>query len=158
MLAASTQIAARRMAAASRSVRSAVAIAQRCKSTNVPASAESKELAQQAPNRELTWSQTQRPRADITNDPRFVQVDLDGQPRPMAAIELIAEEPVREVEGRLACCDGGRLSAHRVPGHVPPSDWTVTANVFVLCRRRRPGSPARLDEPRRWQACRLRLL
>ncbi|KAJ2319043.1 hypothetical protein IWW52_002200 [Coemansia sp. RSA 2704] len=95
------------MAAASRSVRSAVAIAQRCKSTNVPASAESKELAQQAPNRELTWSQTQRPRADITNDPRFVQVDLDGQPRPMAAIELIAEEPVREVEGRLACCDGG---------------------------------------------------
>ncbi|KAJ2311676.1 hypothetical protein IWW54_002513 [Coemansia sp. RSA 2705] len=112
MLAASTQIAARRMAAASRSVRSAVAIAQRCKSTNVPASAESKELAQQAPNRELTWSQTQRPRADITNDPRFVQVDLDGQPRPMAAIELIAEEPVREVEGRLACCDGGGALGH----------------------------------------------
>ncbi|KAJ1817461.1 hypothetical protein LPJ75_001708 [Coemansia sp. RSA 2598] len=63
--------------------------------------------SEQAPNRETTWSNDQRPRAEIIRDPRFVQADLLAQPRPMAAIELIAEEPVREVEGRLACCDGG---------------------------------------------------
>lgn len=80
----------------------------RMESTKTPATASAKELTkQQAPNRATTWSKTQRAREDIVNNPRFVQADLDGQPRPMAAIELIAEEPVREVEGRIACCDGG---------------------------------------------------
>ncbi|KAJ2011677.1 hypothetical protein IWW57_006546, partial [Coemansia sp. S610] len=81
----------------------------RCKSTGVPAAAAvaAKELAQQAPNREVTWTKSQRERLDIVDDPRFVQMDIDGQPRPMAAIELIAEEPVRIVDGRMACCDGG---------------------------------------------------
>ncbi|KAJ2849321.1 Ras- protein Rab-2A [Coemansia brasiliensis] len=102
-----THIVARRLTAAGRSACSALVGAQRCKSTNALAATLPKALTEQAPNREVTWSQNQRPRSDIINDPRFVQVDFDGQPRPMAAIELIAEEPIREVESRLACCDGG---------------------------------------------------
>ncbi|KAJ2247996.1 hypothetical protein GGI13_004827, partial [Coemansia sp. RSA 455] len=45
----------------------------RCKSTGVPAAAAvtAKELAQQAPNRELTWTKSQREREDIVEDPRF---------------------------------------------------------------------------------------
>ncbi|KAJ2354732.1 hypothetical protein IWW50_003744 [Coemansia erecta] len=107
MLAATAKIATCRIALGSNVRSAAVAVARRCESTAVSASTETKELTQQAPNRKVTWSETQRPRADIINDPRFVQVDLDGQPRPMAAIELITEEPIREVETRLACCDGG---------------------------------------------------
>ncbi|KAJ2198754.1 hypothetical protein IW144_001772 [Coemansia sp. RSA 522] len=106
MLSASAIIATRRIAASS-GIRSAATIARRYKSTAVAASTEPKEVTEQAPNREVTWSENQRPRADIIDDPRFIQVDLDGQPRPMAAIQLITEEPIREVESRLACCDGG---------------------------------------------------
>ncbi|KAJ1643980.1 hypothetical protein J3B02_002705 [Coemansia erecta] len=88
-------------------VRTLAITALRFKST-VPTTTADMEIAgQQAPNREMTWSSDQRPRSEIIRDPRFVQADLLSQPRPMAAIELIAEEPVREVEGRLACCDGG---------------------------------------------------
>ncbi|KAJ1765537.1 hypothetical protein LPJ77_002404 [Coemansia sp. RSA 2523] len=106
MLSASAIIVTRRIAASS-GIRSAATIARRYKSTAVAASTEPKEVTEQAPNREVTWSENQRPRADIIDDPRFIQVDLDGQPRPMAAIQLITEEPIREVESRLACCDGG---------------------------------------------------
>ncbi|KAI8317820.1 hypothetical protein GQ54DRAFT_315126 [Martensiomyces pterosporus] len=87
-------------------IRTASISAIRCKSTHVQP-ALPRDVAGQAPNRAATWSENQRPREDIINDPRFVQADFDGQPRPMAAVELIAEEPVREIEGRLACCDGG---------------------------------------------------
>ncbi|KAJ1726378.1 hypothetical protein LPJ61_005227 [Coemansia biformis] len=80
---------------------------QRSKSTAAVAPTAPAGPIEQAPNRAVTWSETQRPRTDVIDDPRFVQADLDGQPRPMAAIELIAEEPVREVDSRLACCDGG---------------------------------------------------
>ncbi|KAJ1962128.1 hypothetical protein GGI12_002832 [Dipsacomyces acuminosporus] len=105
MLSITARLASRRIAM-SNAARPASISALRFKSTQVQP-AFSKELTQQAPNREVTWSDNQRPREDIISDPRFVQVDFDGQPRPMAAIELIAEEPVRQVEGRLACCDGG---------------------------------------------------
>lgn len=39
--------------------------------------------------------------------PRFEQTAEAFQPRPLAAIELIAEEPIRLVESRVASCDGG---------------------------------------------------
>jgi hypothetical protein len=39
--------------------------------------------------------------------PRFEQTAEAFQPRPLAAIELIAEEPIRLVKGRVAACDGG---------------------------------------------------
>ncbi|CAG8561178.1 9428_t:CDS:2 [Dentiscutata erythropus] len=39
--------------------------------------------------------------------PRFEQTDLEVQPKTAAAIELIAEEPIHYVEGRIAVCHGG---------------------------------------------------
>ncbi|KAJ2080321.1 hypothetical protein H4R24_003148 [Coemansia sp. RSA 988] len=107
MLTATARLASRRLATGLQSRSVALAPFKRYKSTNVPVTAETQKLTQQAPNRAATWSETQRPLSDAVRDPRFVQVDLDGQPRPMAAIELISEEPIREIEGRLACCDGG---------------------------------------------------
>ncbi|KAI8365865.1 zinc-finger domain-containing protein [Choanephora cucurbitarum] len=62
---------------------------------------------QQAANRTTTWSATQRPKSQALVGPRFEQIDLDTQPNPMAAIELIAEEPIRFVNKRIAHCDGG---------------------------------------------------
>ncbi|KAJ1977751.1 hypothetical protein H4R33_006149 [Dimargaris cristalligena] len=64
-------------------------------------------LATQAPNRVATWSANQRPRDLAMRGPRFVQTDIPAQPQPMSAMELIAEEPIRMVEGRKATCDGG---------------------------------------------------
>ncbi|KAJ1860088.1 hypothetical protein LPJ73_001535 [Coemansia sp. RSA 2703] len=106
MLSASVRQASRRITLG-HSVRTLRVTTMRFKST-VPTTTTDKEIAiEQAPNRQDVWSADQRPRSDVVNDPRFIQADLLGQPRPMAAIELIAEEPVRQVETRLACCDGG---------------------------------------------------
>lgn len=67
------------------------------------------ELRKQAPNREHTWAPSQRPRDDAQSGPRFEQLDLARQPRPHAAIELIAREPVRyQDHSNIAVCDGGR--------------------------------------------------
>ena len=74
--------------------------------------------ASQAPNRETTWSPSQESRADaIARFPfKFVQRDLEQQPRPYAAIDLIAKEPVRYLsEGNVAVCDGNR--GQLVQGH-----------------------------------------
>lgn len=76
------------------------------------------ENALQAPNRENTWSQSQAARRDvISKHPhRFVQKDLSAQPQPYAAIELIAQEPVRYLsEGNIAVCDGNKGST--LQGH-----------------------------------------
>ncbi|GAA5938805.1 hypothetical protein JCM1841_001125 [Sporobolomyces salmonicolor] len=62
---------------------------------------------EQAPNRATTWSRSQAARTDAMVGPRFEQTAQKFQPRPLAAIELIAEEPIRLVEGRVAACDGG---------------------------------------------------
>ncbi|KAI9256047.1 hypothetical protein EDC94DRAFT_216142 [Helicostylum pulchrum] len=62
---------------------------------------------QQAENRVTTWSKSQRSKVDAFSGPRFEQTDLNAQPNPMAAIELIAEEPVRFVTERVTHCDGG---------------------------------------------------
>ncbi|KAL7754383.1 hypothetical protein RI367_000364 [Sorochytrium milnesiophthora] len=39
--------------------------------------------------------------------PRFEQTDMQRQPNPTPAIDLIAQEPVRHVNKRIAVCDGG---------------------------------------------------
>ncbi|KAJ6261476.1 hypothetical protein Dda_4146 [Drechslerella dactyloides] len=61
----------------------------------------------QAPNRVRTWAKSQMPRAAAMVGPRFEQTDLALQPRPLAAIELIHEQPVRFVKDRVVVCDGG---------------------------------------------------
>ncbi|GAA95035.1 uncharacterized protein L969DRAFT_95989 [Mixia osmundae IAM 14324] len=62
----------------------------------------------QAPNRIGVWSKTQNPKANAMRGPRFEQTSMDFQPQPVAAIELIAKEPIRLVNTRIASCDGGR--------------------------------------------------
>jgi len=59
------------------------------------------------PNYKGTWSKSQRSREDAIIGPRFEQTDLEAQPKPLAAISLIAEEPIHYVEGRVAVCHGG---------------------------------------------------
>ncbi|KAF7727504.1 hypothetical protein EC973_007482 [Apophysomyces ossiformis] len=63
--------------------------------------------AEQAANRAVTWSKSQRPKAEAMAGPRFEQTDITTQPNAMAAIDLIAEEPIRFVAQRIASCDGG---------------------------------------------------
>ena len=48
--------------------------------------------------------------------PRFEQTNMDLQPQPVSAAQLISEEPIRLVEKRIASCDGGEfvLSRRRV--------------------------------------------
>lgn len=80
----------------------------------------SNELAAQSPNRSTTWSASQEPRIEVLSKhpSRFVQHDLETQPRPYAAIDLIAKEPIKYLthsEGHVAVCDGNRGST--LQGH-----------------------------------------
>ncbi|RKP05899.1 zinc-finger domain-containing protein [Thamnocephalis sphaerospora] len=90
--------------------RPAGVIARRFQS-NLPATGSAatavKEATSQAPNRATVWSENQRDRASTLDNARFEQTDLDKQPRPMAAIELISAVPVIKVDKRIAVCDGG---------------------------------------------------
>ncbi|KAH8919027.1 NADH:ubiquinone oxidoreductase kDa subunit [Atractiella rhizophila] len=61
----------------------------------------------QAPNRVGTWSRSQQPREEGMVTARHEQTNLKYQPQPLAAIEMIAQEPVRMVKSRIAVCDGG---------------------------------------------------
>ncbi|KAG2163877.1 hypothetical protein VTO58DRAFT_102796 [Aureobasidium pullulans] len=61
----------------------------------------------QAPNRETVWSRSQQPREKAMVGPRFEQMIMYDQPRPMAAIELIHKQPVNWVKERTVKCDGG---------------------------------------------------
>ncbi|GAA6002112.1 hypothetical protein JCM5350_002708 [Sporobolomyces pararoseus] len=61
----------------------------------------------QAPNRTTVWSRSQAERTEAMKGPRFEQTSEMFQPRPLAAVELIKEEPIRLIEGRVAACDGG---------------------------------------------------
>lgn len=61
----------------------------------------------QAPNRSGVWSRSQQPRATAMAGPRFEQTIMDDQPRPLAAIELIHQQPVRWTNKRVVSCDGG---------------------------------------------------
>ncbi|KAG0333426.1 hypothetical protein BG004_000846 [Podila humilis] len=71
----------------------------------------------QAVNRDATWSENQVERSQAFKGPRFENTDIAAQPQPQAAIDLIAEEPIRMVESRRARCDGGGGSL----GH--PAVW-----------------------------------
>ena len=62
----------------------------------------------QSPNRAATWSTNQRARPAGQSGPRFEQTIMDLQPNPLSAMELIANEPIRLIQGRKAVCDGGK--------------------------------------------------
>ena len=64
---------------------------------------------QQAPNRLSTWSNSQRPRELGMQGPRFEQTDIEAQPAPWAAIELIHQVPVKWTKERVVACDGGEF-------------------------------------------------
>lgn len=71
----------------------------------------------QAPNRKETWAPSQRPRADAMTGPMFDGVDLETQPQPYAAIDLIAQTPIHYVYHQ-AVCDGNDEGEHGgVQGH-----------------------------------------
>lgn len=82
--------------------------------TPVPAhEAPSKDaVIQQAPNYPTTWSTSQRPRPQGRSGPRFEQTNMELQPNPLSAMQMIAEEPIRIVHGRKAVCDGGVYNAY----------------------------------------------
>jgi NADH dehydrogenase (ubiquinone) Fe-S protein 6 len=61
----------------------------------------------QAPNHPGTWSSGQNPRPHAMSGPRFEQRDLRFQAAPFAAIDAVAQDPIRLVDGRRATCDGG---------------------------------------------------
>jgi NADH dehydrogenase (ubiquinone) Fe-S protein 6 len=44
----------------------------------------------------------------VLNHPKFLQKDLSKQPQPYAAISLIAKEPVRFIDERIATCQGNK--------------------------------------------------
>lgn len=62
---------------------------------------------QQSPNYATTWSTNQAPRPGPGAGPRFEQTNMDLQPNPLSAMEMVAREPIRLVRGRTAACDGG---------------------------------------------------
>ncbi|KAF9995821.1 hypothetical protein BGZ80_000671 [Entomortierella chlamydospora] len=92
-------------------------IATRALSSSVVVANNIRNDLKQSVNRDTTWSENQLEKKLAFRGPRFENTDIDAQPKPRAAIELIAEEPIRMVEGRRAKCDGGDGSL----GH--PAVW-----------------------------------
>jgi len=76
-------------------------------SATLPAPKHGSTTTQQAPNYPTSWSTNQAPRPGPGTSPRFEQTNMELQPNPLSAMELIANEPVRIVHGRKAVCDGG---------------------------------------------------
>lgn len=66
---------------------------------------------EQAPNYPTTWSETQNPRELAMRGPRFEQMDMEMQPQPLSAMEMIQREPIRLTPNRVQSCDGGELQA-----------------------------------------------
>lgn len=63
----------------------------------------------QSPNRAERWSTMQAPRPAAASLPRLEQTDMSLQPRPLSAMQLVSEDPIRVVHGRRAVCDGGEF-------------------------------------------------
>ncbi|KAG5639240.1 hypothetical protein H0H81_005314 [Sphagnurus paluster] len=82
----------------------------RAASSSVPAKPRATSPAPQAPNYPSTWSTNQQPRPAAASNPRFEQTAMELQPNPLSAMELIANEPVKQVHGRKAACDGGAFT------------------------------------------------
>ena len=77
----------------------------------------------QAPNHPGLWSENQRPRPTPATGPRFEQTAMQLQPQPLSAMDLIAREPIRLSQTRIAACDGGayRSFHSRFFPALPPS-------------------------------------
>lgn len=67
--------------------------------------------APQAPNYAAQWSTNQRARPAAGENPRFEQTNMELQPNPLSAMEMIDNEPIRLVDGRKASCDGGEYQS-----------------------------------------------
>jgi uncharacterized Zn-finger protein len=67
----------------------------------------SKAIVPQAPNSSKVWSASQTVKADALVGPRFEQMDINFQPNPPSAMELIAAVPIAKVASRVVSCDGG---------------------------------------------------
>lgn len=74
---------------------------------SAPAASSPSTVVPQAPNYASTWSTNQAPRPQGRSGPRFEQTAMELQPNPLSAMEMIANEPIRVVNGRKAVCDGG---------------------------------------------------
>ncbi|KAH9825028.1 hypothetical protein DFH28DRAFT_942574 [Melampsora americana] len=79
----------------------------RFNSTEVQKSSLHPQTSGQSPNRVTTWSKNQGVRSEAMKGPRFEQTAMDLQPFPLAAIDLIHQQPISMVPGRVASCDGG---------------------------------------------------
>lgn len=66
----------------------------------------------QAPNRATVWSSRQKPKSEILKGPRFTQIDIQAQPNPLAAIELIKADPIRHFKERQVICKGDSSLGH----------------------------------------------
>ncbi|OXG73731.1 NADH dehydrogenase (ubiquinone) Fe-S protein 6 [Cryptococcus neoformans var. grubii Br795] len=62
---------------------------------------------QQSPNVPTTWSTSQNPKPHAYDNGRFEQTAWEYQPNSPSAMGMVAEYPVRLVQGRKAACDGG---------------------------------------------------
>ncbi|WVQ77087.1 hypothetical protein IAR50_006770 [Cryptococcus sp. DSM 104548] len=62
---------------------------------------------QQSPNVPTTWSKSQNPKPHAVENARFEQNSWRHQPNQPSAMGMVAEDPVRLVNGRKAVCDGG---------------------------------------------------
>jgi len=69
-------------------------------------------LEMQSSNRLETWSINQRTRKNVFSGLRFEGINLNAQPRPLAAIELLDRVPVEIVKSRSVSCDGGGALGH----------------------------------------------
>jgi hypothetical protein len=72
--------------------------------------------------------------------PRFEQTAQRFQPRPLAAIELIAQEPIRLVGGRVAVCDGGKSNFSHLVFDMRALFISSFLNLASLNRRRFTGT------------------
>lgn len=54
---------------------------------------------------------------------RFEQTNLELQPNAPSAMGMVAEDPVRLVDGRKASCDGGELPPPGFNQKIGGADW-----------------------------------
>jgi NADH dehydrogenase (ubiquinone) Fe-S protein 6 len=109
---------------------------------SVPSAKPSAAVTGQSPNYPKTWSTSQRPREDIYSQVRFEQTDLEYQPQPLSAMEMINSEPIRIVHGRKAVCDGGMCIAASPPQdlHFKPSHICLVSTLLLTLSDGRYGS------------------
>ena len=87
----------------------------------------------------------QAPRPAGASQPRFEQTDMSLQPRPLSAMQLVSEDPIRIVHGRKAVCDGGeccvyflgvylmRAQYSDLPGGGPLGHPKIFINLVCSC-------------------------